>query len=75
MYGNSFHSTLLAVMVPDVPAAEAWGEAHDLNTLECIAAALDIKKEMVEQLADSSEGSFKELREKQENVSVCEIYV
>lgn len=52
IYGNSFHSTLLAVVVPDIPAAKAWGEAHGLNTLESIAAAPDFKKEVLEQLAE-----------------------
>lgn len=52
VYGNSLHSTLLAVVVPDVPAAKVWGEAHGLNTLESIAAAPDFKKELLEQLSE-----------------------
>lgn len=52
VYGNSLHSTLLAVVVPDVPAATAWGATHGLQSLDSIVAAPAFKKELLEQLAE-----------------------
>ncbi|CDF41291.1 long-chain-fatty-acid-CoA ligase [Chondrus crispus] len=57
VYGNSLHATLLAVVVPDVPAAEAWGKHRGLTTMESIAAAPGFKKELLEQLAEIREKS------------------
>eukprot|EP00177_Eucheuma_denticulatum_P000610 GFKZ01001096.1.p1 GENE.GFKZ01001096.1~~GFKZ01001096.1.p1 ORF type:complete len:665 (-),score=106.75 GFKZ01001096.1:349-2307(-) len=64
VYGNSLHSTLLAVVVPDVVAAKAWGEEHGLSSLESIVAAPDFKKDMLEQLAEMRvKSSFKKYEE------------
>lgn len=52
VYGNSLQSTLLAVVVPDVIAAKAWGESKGLSSLDSIAAAPDFKKELLEQLSE-----------------------
>lgn len=52
VYGNSLQSTLLAVVVPDVPQSMAWGEKHGLSTLESIAAAPGYKKELIAQLEE-----------------------
>lgn len=49
---KSFHSTVRTVVVPYVPATEAWGDAHGLNTLESIAAAPNNTKERLTQLAE-----------------------
>lgn len=52
VYGNSLQSSLLAVIVPDVPAATAWGNNHSLQSLETIAAAPEFKKEIIAQLEE-----------------------
>lgn len=52
VYGNSLQATLLAVVVPDVPAATAWGETHGVGTLESIAKHAEFKKELLAQLAE-----------------------
>ena len=52
VYGNSLQSTLLAVIVPDVPAATAWGKNHGLQSLEAVAAAPEFKAEMITQLEE-----------------------
>lgn len=52
VYGNSLQSTLVAAVVPDVPAATAWGTAHHLTSLESIVAAPGFKKDVLEQLEE-----------------------
>eukprot|EP00178_Gracilaria_changii_P027871 TRINITY_DN925_c0_g1_i1.p1 TRINITY_DN925_c0_g1~~TRINITY_DN925_c0_g1_i1.p1 ORF type:complete len:664 (-),score=113.75 TRINITY_DN925_c0_g1_i1:3886-5877(-) len=52
VYGNSLHSSLLGVVVPDVVAAKEWGEKHSLKTLESIVAAPNFKKELLAQLEE-----------------------
>lgn len=52
VYGNSLHSNLLAVVVPDVPQSKSWGENHGLTTIESIAAAPGFKKDLLGQLEE-----------------------
>ncbi len=49
VYGNSFESTLLAVVVPDSEAALAWGKGRSLQD---IAKDPAFKKELLAQLLD-----------------------
>lgn len=52
VYGNSLQSTLVAVVVPDLPAADAWGTRHRLMSLESIVSAPAFKKDVIEQLEE-----------------------
>lgn len=57
VYGNSLQATLVAVVVPDVAAARAWGAKHSLQSLDSIAAAPDFKRAMLAQLEKVREES------------------
>lgn len=50
IYGNSLHDRVVAVVVPDVEAAKAWGAGHGLSSLESIAEHDGFKQEMLQQL-------------------------
>lgn len=52
VYGNSLESTLLAVVVPDIPATKEWGKSNGAGTFDInqIAAKPEFKKEVMSQL-------------------------
>lgn len=61
VYGNSLHSNLLAVIVPDVEQSKNWGNTnHSLSDINSIIAAPEYKKELLEQLEKiRAESNFK----------------
>lgn len=52
VYGNSLHSTLVAAVVPDVPAAKAWASSRAKGnvSLEDIIAMDEFKKDVLAEL-------------------------
>jgi len=54
VYGNSLQATLLAVVVPDIPASLAWAKSHHGKpgaTIEEIVKMEEFKKAVLEQLS------------------------
>lgn len=52
VYGNSLQSTLVAVVVPDVGEAKAWGISHGLESLEAVAESKEFTGAILEQLEE-----------------------
>lgn len=54
VYGNSLHNSLLAVVVPDIPASKQWASFHggDSQDIASIAAMPGFKEELLKQLSE-----------------------
>lgn len=57
VYGSSFQSSLLAVVVPDISAALAWAGGRYGGTLQSIAKEPEFKAELLKQLTDIRKGN------------------
>jgi long-chain acyl-CoA synthetase len=57
IHGNSVESTLLAVVVPDIPAAKAWAaeNAPDTKDMAAIAPLPEFKKAVLAQLVEAAD--------------------